>query len=543
MALLTVDEWLLAVHVLGEDRLAELHTLMSALSTSFRSSFVAHLADLGGLAAGAGGVGSSNARRRPARATVRDRAGHRVSAMRDLRKRRADAMLRRDYRALRAHVIGTVAGHLRRKSIFFDEGDLDAHYNIAWQGLYSELLAGKAVSNPTGWLVKAVIRDAYDDGRRLTTQKRAVNFEVREETIAEVGRDSDIADKIDDHTKLSQFQHGLKSRLSKREYQAATLCHIHGFSRPEAAKILGVEPKRMEKIMDAVSKRIGDFTREIELGSWCEAQRSLMNAFALNVLDRDGERYGLAREHLQQCPACRRYVRSVRGIAAVIPPFALPLKALDASATAGGMLETLHSVLDGVAPESGTPATAGAATAANAGEATTATTSGSAITGAGVLSTGGGVLGVKTAVTLAILAISGGAVATGVVRPSSGDDEPEAKTREAAPATPALPSVKSISLPTGVQTRGQTRQRGAASHTKTSTKKSHKREAKTDTRAASTRTSPGRTGPATSTTRAPTTTGAPSSAGSSSSGSSTQSTPSSSSSSSSSSGAELGLEG
>ena len=52
MALLTIDEWLLAVHVLGEDRLAELHTLMSALSTSFRSSFVAHLSDLGGLAEG-----------------------------------------------------------------------------------------------------------------------------------------------------------------------------------------------------------------------------------------------------------------------------------------------------------------------------------------------------------------------------------------------------------------------------------------------------------------------------------------------------------
>lgn len=52
MALLTVDEWLVAVHVLGEDGLTELHTLMSAPSTSFRSSFVAHLTDLGGLAAG-----------------------------------------------------------------------------------------------------------------------------------------------------------------------------------------------------------------------------------------------------------------------------------------------------------------------------------------------------------------------------------------------------------------------------------------------------------------------------------------------------------
>jgi DNA-directed RNA polymerase specialized sigma24 family protein len=450
-----------------------------------------------------------------------------VSALRDLRQRRADAMLRRDYGALRAHVIGTVARHLRRKSIFFDEGDLEAHYNIAWQGLYSELLAGRAISNPTGWLVRAVIRDAYDDGRRLTTQKRAVNFEVREETIAEVGRDSNIADKIDDHTKLSQFQHGLKSRLSKREHQAATLCYIHGFSRPEAAKILGVEPKRMEKIMDAVSKKIGDFTREIELGSWCEAQRSLMNAFALNVLDRDGERYGLARDHLEQCPACRRYVRSMRGIAAILPPVALPLKTLGAASAAGGMLDTLHSVLGGVARQGGAPA---------GGAATNATASGSTITGAGALSTSGGVLGVKTAVTLAVLAIGGGAVATGLVTPSSGHDEPEATVREAGRTNPALPTITTISLPTSAQNPGPTRQRTRPAHRKASTKKSHKGKAKTDTRAANTRTSPASTGSAT-TTPAPTTTGAPSSAGSSRSGSSTQS------SSSSSSGAELGLEG
>jgi hypothetical protein len=57
-----------------------------------------------------------------------------VSALGELRRRRADEIIARDYGALREHVLGTVAGSLRRKRILFSEADLEAHYNIAWQG-------------------------------------------------------------------------------------------------------------------------------------------------------------------------------------------------------------------------------------------------------------------------------------------------------------------------------------------------------------------------------------------------------------------------
>jgi hypothetical protein len=85
-----------------------------------------------------------------------------------------------------------VAGSLRRRSIFFDEADLDAHYNIAWQGLYNELLAGTTVENPEGFLVTIMIRRAIDDSRGLGAQRRAATYELSAEQVAGVGRDFDV---------------------------------------------------------------------------------------------------------------------------------------------------------------------------------------------------------------------------------------------------------------------------------------------------------------------------------------------------------------
>jgi DNA-directed RNA polymerase specialized sigma24 family protein len=269
-----------------------------------------------------------------------------VSALSELRKRRADEIINRDYLAMRDHVIGVVAGSLRRRSIFFAEADLDAHYNTAWQGLYNELLAGTTIENPQGFLVTVVIRRAIDDSRRLDTEGRAVTYEVTPEQVADVARDFDLAARLDDAVKIRHFVEGLKERLTKRELEAAALCYIHGYSRPEAAEILSVEPKRMEKIMDAVSKKVGGFVRHIEAGAWCDSRRSLMNAYAFGVLDRNGDRYRLASEHLKDCPACRRNVRVAQGLAAIVPPVWLPTgPAAGDGNVVGGLFEQLHDLL------------------------------------------------------------------------------------------------------------------------------------------------------------------------------------------------------
>src|SRR3712207_6769548 len=132
----------------------------------------------------------------------------------------------------------------------------------------------------------------------------------------------------------------MRDRLTARECQAATLCYLHDYTRPEAARLMGVEPKRMDKIMDGVSKKVGDLVRAIAAGRWCHERGSLMRAYAFGVLAEDGERRRLAGDHLAGCPGCRAYVRSLRGLSAALPPVALPVGG-------GAMLDQLRALLEG----------------------------------------------------------------------------------------------------------------------------------------------------------------------------------------------------
>ncbi len=138
-------------------------------------------------------------------------------------------------------------------------------------------------------------------------------------------REDDLDRQLDDETRLRQFLTSLRERLDRRELQAAVLCYIYDYSRPEAARLVGVPPKRMEKIMDGVSRKLAPVLSEIRSGTWCEQHRSLVKAYALGLLEEDGERYAIARDHVDDCASCRRSVLRTRGIAAVAPPVPLLL--------------------------------------------------------------------------------------------------------------------------------------------------------------------------------------------------------------------------
>src|SRR5699024_2464840 len=132
----------------------------------------------------------------------------------------------------------------------------------------------------------------------------------------------DLDDRLDDHERLRAFREGLAQRLGERERRAAVLCYLHGYSRPEAAALLGVPPARMEKLMDRVSKVVRGIVADLREGTWCESQRSLITAYALGVLAPEGPRRELAEQHLDACPGCRSHVRRLRGMGAIVPPVA-----------------------------------------------------------------------------------------------------------------------------------------------------------------------------------------------------------------------------
>lgn len=249
-----------------------------------------------------------------------------------LRSRRAaaDALLAREYDELKPEIVATVGGKLAAAGVRLDAADLDAAYNQAWHALHTKLSEGEIVDNHKGLLVSIAHRRALDEHRALHPSRRA-----DPEQLDALSREPDVDARLDDETRLRQFVGGLRERLDRRELQAAALCYVYEYSRPEAARLIGVAPKRMEKIMDAVSRKLAPMIGEIRAGAWCEEHQSLVKAYALGLLDEAGERHALARDHLSDCSSCRRSVLRLRGIAAVAPPVPLGLGAIALLGAAG----------------------------------------------------------------------------------------------------------------------------------------------------------------------------------------------------------------
>jgi DNA-directed RNA polymerase specialized sigma24 family protein len=242
-----------------------------------------------------------------------------------LRRYRAERLLRDDFAALRAQVLASVRHRLRCGRIELDEADLEACYAMAWQGLYGAVLDGQEIANPVGWLVLVTYRRAIEEYRVGERLRR-----LREE-VPVGDLEPDLALQLDDRHRLRALFAGLRGRLDAREREAAMLCYLQGLSRPEAAVRMGLTDTQMRRLMDGrgagrpgVAGKVGTLVQTIAAGEWCDEQASLMRAFAYGVLDPAGERHELAVAHCEECPACRAYVASLRGLAAVLPPVLSP---------------------------------------------------------------------------------------------------------------------------------------------------------------------------------------------------------------------------
>jgi DNA-directed RNA polymerase specialized sigma24 family protein len=331
-----------------------------------------------------------------------------------VRRYRAERMLRQEFEGLRGRVLGTVRGRLRTSGVSLDASDLEACYAQAWQGLYAAMLAGEEIANPTGWLALVTFRRAIEEhrSRRRGYPTASVGepdgFHGADPAGAtEPAEERDFADELDDRTRLRHVFEGLRGRLSERELQAAALCYLQGLSRAEAAARIGISESRMRKLMEGagpgrpgVAGKVGELLETISGGGWCEEQGSLMRGLAFGILDPEGERYQLALAHRSGCPACRAYILSLRGLAAVLPvPMFLP-GVLGAGALAGaGAGVGAGAGGAGAGAGAGTGAGAGAQVGSGIGA---LSASGTAGAGAGAAGGGwllaGGPVGAKLAV-------------------------------------------------------------------------------------------------------------------------------------------------
>jgi DNA-directed RNA polymerase specialized sigma24 family protein len=348
-----------------------------------------------------------------------------------VRRYRAERMLRKEFEGLRGRVLGTVRGRLRASGVSLDASDLDACYAQAWQGLYAAMLAGEEVANPTGWLALVTFRRAIEEhrARRRSYPTEGVGepdgfHGAREADVGGGTLERDLAGELDDRIRLRQLFEGLRGRLSAREQQAAALCYLQGLSRSEAAARMEISEARMRKLMEGpgrgrpgVAGKVGELVETIRGGGWCEEQGSLMRGFAFGILDSEGERYRLALAHSQECPACRAYILSLRGLAAVLPPVFLP-GVLGAGALAGVGAGVGAGAGAGAQVGTGAGAGAGAQAGAGAGAGSgiggalsVSGTAGAGAAGGGWMLAGGSV-GAKLAVgCLVALSVGAGCVA------------------------------------------------------------------------------------------------------------------------------------
>jgi DNA-directed RNA polymerase specialized sigma24 family protein len=363
-----------------------------------------------------------------------------------LRRFRAERLLRQQFSSMRSRVLAAARARLRARGITLDESDLEACYAQAWQGLYSLLLEGSQIANLTGWLTVVTFRRAVEEHRSSSRAVRLLALDVAgahpaaSRLSAEVGGEydaGDLARTLDDRHRLRQLFEALRLRLSERELQAAALCYLQGLARAEAAQAMGISERRLRRLMEGcgpgrpgVAAKVGALAETIRDGAWCDEQGSLMRGLAFGILDPAGERYRFALAHSDGCPACRAYVASLRGLAAVLPP----LPALAHLGLAAGALGEAARHLAGspAAAGHGGGAACGASGAAPsqlAGAGGLLPASGGAA-GGGWLLAGGGA-GVKLAAGCALaLGVGAGCVTLGGQPASHGRPHHHGRVRE-----------------------------------------------------------------------------------------------------------------
>ncbi|HEV3319832.1 MAG TPA: sigma-70 family RNA polymerase sigma factor [Solirubrobacteraceae bacterium] len=215
------------------------------------------------------------------------------------------------YDELEAEVTTTVRGKLSARKMHVVDDDLEEAYNQAWHGVCEKIMAGEKIDNLTGILVLVTWRRAVDIYRANHPS------EHEDVDVLERGVEPDLAAEVDDREKLKRLFSRLKGRLNQREQAAVSLCILHGYSRPEAAKLLKVPEPALQKVMDGAMKKIGGIVASLSARGCGNEDAGLIRAYAFSAIDDDRE-YHRAAEHVEQCESCRRYVRGLQGLAAMV---------------------------------------------------------------------------------------------------------------------------------------------------------------------------------------------------------------------------------
>lgn len=247
-----------------------------------------------------------------------------------------------------------------RGTVTISEEIVEEAYNTAWSQLYRKIEAGEVIRDPRGWLVTTTSRRIVDATRREHEDRRddaADPDDALESTSGGVSH----ADAIASQDAARGMLRELAERLTDREMQLVRLLILDGLTQPEAADLLGIKPKRVNKlvtetVLPALRKVGADMLiaeADIRVSAWCSSDEahSRLTAMALDLLDPDGDRYQIISSHLANCPRCRAALAAKRAAAGVIPPIFVPMGVGTSSETLERLQGMLDAVRDSNAPE------------------------------------------------------------------------------------------------------------------------------------------------------------------------------------------------
>jgi DNA-directed RNA polymerase specialized sigma24 family protein len=291
------------------------------------------------------------------------------------REQEAQEIVNANLKPMMEEILRNVGGRMRAAGKPLNRQDLEIAYNEGWHALTEHVIKGRPLTSLDGLLFTMVHRRAIDVYRAKHDGRR-VEMDLEAQPV-----DAEIVEQIDDQEMLTRLLGRLKDRLNDKERRGVTLCVLHGYTRPEAADLLGIDRVKFERIMDGASKKMSGIVASLEArGCGGDEWSRMMRAYALGVLSEDEPDYQRALAHIEEpnrCEACYRYVRGLRGMAAVLPPL-LPPGLLNAPHDITGVFSHLARWLGG----------GGHATAAQAGAAGVAGASAGGGTAVGVAASG-----------------------------------------------------------------------------------------------------------------------------------------------------------
>lgn len=230
-------------------------------------------------------------------------------------QQRAENVANANYRSLKGEVTRSASARLAASNIRLAHVDLEAAYNQAWHATCQMIAKGERIENLIGLLIDVTYKRSLD----IFRQRHEAMHTDADLTSRPV--EVDLASQLDDLSTIRRLVERLKDRLNDNERRAVTLCTLHGYQRSEAAQMLGFSEPAFQKVMDSATKKVGAVVAGIQArGCGDDEWASALRAFALGAMSETNRDYERIAAHIEHCPACKRYVLGLRGLAAALAP-------------------------------------------------------------------------------------------------------------------------------------------------------------------------------------------------------------------------------